>query len=250
MTCDSRECACTRSPDSSAPARDFSARSSRGRCGATRRGKTCSPMPWAWCCALAVYALFDRRRSCGARASRRLLIVAAAPASRYTSTPIVSMVRAYLHRNGQFPVLGEFRFAHRAVLDRELSASGATSSTTCSRWNSTRTSFPGLSFHEPVPDWRRYKILVDRRRESRQPRCCISACACTTAGTTAMYTDRFNRTFRARPGERRSLRIPLDDIRHGPRNRLMNMTQISDVTLFRTTAPGSQRLRLHSMRLE
>ena len=33
-----------------------SARSSRGRCGAMRPGKTCSPTRWACCCALALYA--------------------------------------------------------------------------------------------------------------------------------------------------------------------------------------------------
>ena len=69
-------------------------------------------------------------------------------------------------------------------------------------------------------------------------------------GHSREYADRFNRMFDLAPGERRSLRIPLDDIQRAPRNRLMNMTQISDVTLFRTKEGGSQRLRLHSMRLE
>jgi hypothetical protein len=46
------------------------------------------------------------------------------------------------------------------------------------------------------------------------------------------------------------LRIPLEEIRHGPRNRLIDMGEISDVTLFRLHDSPAQHLRLYSMRLE
>jgi hypothetical protein len=44
--------------------------------------------------------------------------------------------------------------------------------------------------------------------------------------------------------------MSLDDIRHGPKNRLMDMTRISDITLFRDGKTGSRELRIHAMRLE
>ena len=64
------------------------------------------------------------------------------------------------------------------------------------------------------------------------------------------FIDRFNSKFDLAAGERRALRVPLEEIRHGARNRLINMGEISDVTLFRLHDSPSQRLRLHSMRLE
>ena len=64
------------------------------------------------------------------------------------------------------------------------------------------------------------------------------------------YRDRFNRNFELAPKERRNLRILIEDIRHGPRDRLMDMAHISDITLFRASVPGSDRLRIYSLRLE
>jgi hypothetical protein len=64
------------------------------------------------------------------------------------------------------------------------------------------------------------------------------------------FADRFNRRLELGAGERRLFSIPLEDIRRGPRNRLMNMTQISDVSVFRIHGAGSKRMRLYSMRLE
>ena len=64
------------------------------------------------------------------------------------------------------------------------------------------------------------------------------------------FNDRYNRHFTLAAGERRTLRIPLEDIRHGPRTRLMDMQQISDITLFRGKPAGSRRLEVYGMRLE
>jgi hypothetical protein len=64
------------------------------------------------------------------------------------------------------------------------------------------------------------------------------------------FIDRFNRKFELSAGERRALRIPLQEIRQGPRNRLIDMGEISDVTLFRLHDSPAQHLRLYNMRLE
>ena len=42
----------------------------------------------------------------------------------------------------------------------------------------------------------------------------------------------------------------IDDIRRGPRQRLMDMRHISDITLFRGDNQGSRRLRVYTIRLE
>ena len=64
------------------------------------------------------------------------------------------------------------------------------------------------------------------------------------------YNDRFNRRYEMAAGERRTLRIALEDIRKGPRQRLMDMAHISDITLFRGGHTGSRHLRVYSLRLE
>ena len=106
-----------------------------------------------------------------------------------------------------------------------------------------------MSFHEPIPDWRRFKTLaIDVENPAAE------ALGLTVrvhdVGRGRYFSDRFNRSFSFNAGERRVLRIPLDDVRRAPRNRLMNMAQISDVTVFRSRPEGSARMRLHGMRLE
>ena len=76
--------------------------------------------------------------------------------------------------------------------------------------------FPGVAFHEPVPDWRRYKILViDVENPGDAP--LKLGVRVHDRLHNRMYNDRFNRNFELAPKERRNLRILVEDIRHGPR---------------------------------
>ena len=197
--------------------------------------------------ALAVHALLRQRpgRQLVARVAA-LLIIAGCLVTYFE--PIVSMARAYLHRDGQFPVLARFdspvelywivgfgikREIREDVLEVEFD----------------RAQFPGLSFHEPVPDWRRFSALVVDV-ENPETRMLKLGVRVHDIGHGRAYFDRFNRGFDLAGGERRTLRVPLEEIRHAPRNRLMDMAEISDVTLFRLHDSPSQHLRLHSMWLE
>jgi hypothetical protein len=197
--------------------------------------------------ALALYALFDRRRRFGAATRVAVLLIVGGCTAAYVA-PIVSMVRAYLHRDGQFPVLASFdsrielfwivsyglrQEIRDGALDVEFDAD----------------EYPGISFHEPVPDWRRFRLLVIDA-ENPGSEVLRYGVRVHDEGHGREFTDRFNRRLELAPGERRLVRIPLEEIRRGPRNRLMNMTQISDVTLFRSRDSASQRMRLHGMRLE
>lgn len=197
--------------------------------------------------ALAAYFCFDKR--IGVRAWQRALAVAMmlACATIYLA-PLVTMTRAYLHRNGQFPVLADFRSpiemywtaslgVRREIVDGAMHVEFADDG------------FPGLSFHEPVPDWRGFReLLIDAENPSSAP--LALGVRVHEIGHGREYNDRFNRSLTLEGGERKVLRIALDDIHNGPRNGPMNMQRISDITLFRTRKDGSRELRLHGMRLE
>jgi hypothetical protein len=198
-------------------------------------------------CGLAFYALIDRRTGLR-RWHRGLAFVIAAICVAIYLSPIVAMGRAYLHRNGQFPVIADFRSrlelywavgigARRDIVEDHLAVEYVSEV------------FPGLVFHEPIPDWRAYKTLVI---DVENPDAQVLQLGIRVHDKlhNRRFNDRFNRHFALAPGERKVLRIPLEDIRHGPRSRLMDMRQISDVTLFRAKPEGSRRLNLRGIRLE
>jgi hypothetical protein len=197
--------------------------------------------------ALSLAALFERRAAIGRGARAAALAVTLACLFVYFE-PIVSMARAYLHRNGQFPVLANFasrtelywvvgfgvnRDIVRGALEVDFDAD----------------KFPGLSLHEPMPDWRGFKTLViDVENPEAIPLKLGVRVHDRRHGRT--YGDRFNRRFEIAPTERRVIRITLDDIRRAPRERLMDMGHISDITLFRSGSAGSRRVRIYTVRLE
>jgi hypothetical protein len=100
-----------------------------------------------------------------------------------------------------------------------------------------------------VPDWRRYRTLII---DVENPAAEVLHLGVRVHDLrhNFNFNDRFNRRYDLAAGERRTLRIALEDIRHGPRQRLMDMAHISDITLFRGENSGSRRLRVHSIRLE
>ena len=175
------------------------------------------------------------------------LAIAVACTVAYTA-PLVRMARAYLHRNAQFPVLADFRSStelfwivgygiNRAKVGDALEV------------EFQADEFPGASLHEPVADWSKYQTLV-LDVENPDPLDLRLAVRVHDRRHNKQFVDRFNRTFDLRAGERREIRIPLEDIRRGPRNRLIDMRHISDITLFRGDNHGSRRLRVYIMRLE
>jgi len=196
--------------------------------------------------ALALYALFDWRSAFRGTRVAALLIVAGCTINYLA--PIVSMARAYIYRDGQFPVLASFKSSAELSwivgygINREI-RDGALDVDFIAK------TFPGFSFHEPVRDWRRFQVLVIDV-ENPETRPLKLGLRIHDIGHGREFIDRFNRKFDLAAGERRALRIPLEEIRHGARNRLINMGEISDVTLFRLHDSPSQHLRLYNMRLE
>lgn len=197
--------------------------------------------------ALAVYALFERRSN-PSRWRRLAALVVVCVCLAIFVLPIVRMTRAYMHRNGQFPVLADFHSrielywtvsigVRRAIEEDALVV------------DLLAEEFPGVSFHEPVPDWRGFKtLLIDVENPDAAP--LDLGVRVHDRQHRREFRDRFNRRFELAPWQRRTLRIPLDDIRHGPKDRLMDMAHISDITLFRRASKGSRKLRIYSLRLE
>lgn len=198
-------------------------------------------------CALGVYALLDRRS--GLRRWHRLvaLTVVVACTAVYVA-PVATMVRAYMHRNGQFPVLADFHSRAELYWTMDLGTRREIVGDVL-EVEFREAEFPGLSFHEPVPDWRPYKtLLIDVENPAAES--LYLGIRVHDLRHNRQFNDRFVRQFVLATGERKLLRISLEDIRHGPRTRLMDMEQISDVTLFRGKSRGSRQVRVHSMRLE
>jgi len=197
--------------------------------------------------ALAVYALFERRTKLRVWQRLGALAVALSCIAIFLA-PIVRMTRAYVHRNGQVPVIADFHSrielywtlsfgVNREIVDDALEV------------EFVADEFPGVSFHEPVPDWRSFRTLIIDVENPASERLNLGVRVHDRRHKHA-FGDRFNRRFELAAGERRTLRIPLEDIRQGPRRRLMDMAHISDITLFRGADSGSRRLRVYSLRLE
>jgi VanZ family protein len=197
--------------------------------------------------ALTAYACFDRWSE-SRRWRRAFLVCIALACIAIYVEPLVNMTRAYVYRNGQFPVLASFD-SHLALY--WLVAYGANREIRDGRLEvefEART-YPGVSFFEPVPDWRAFHTML---LEVENPGADVLHLGVRVhdIGHGDAYSDRFNRSFKLAPGERRVLEVALTDVQHAPRNRLMNMAQISDVTLFRVRDSGSRHLRLYSIRLK
>jgi VanZ family protein len=198
-------------------------------------------------CALAVYALFDRRSSI-TRGTRVVALAVALGAIVFYVTPLVRMTVAYVHRNGQFPVLADFRSpiepfwtvgygTNRSLVGDALAV------------EFVRGPWPGVSLHEPVPDWSGYQtLLIDV--ENPDPVKLGLTVRIHDRGHWQNYSDRFNRHFELAAHERRTLRIDLREVARAPRGRVMNMSQVSNLALFRDAQDGARHLRIYTLRLE
>lgn len=200
-------------------------------------------------CALALYSFFDRGLRGRLLVRTVAVLVTLAGVAIYVA-PLINMVRAYQYRNAQFPTLADFqsdvklervwvvgygvrRELGRGALDVQFASA----------------KYPGVSFFEPVEDWRRYRTLViDVENPDEQALQLVVRVHDERHNYT--FRDRFNRNYELAPGERRTIRIALEDVRNSPRERLMDMAKVSDITLLRRLPSGSAHMRLYSMRLE
>jgi VanZ family protein len=198
-------------------------------------------------CGLAVYALFDRRSRIP-RSTWLVALLVALGCIAFYLTPLVRMAAAYVHRNGQFPVLADYRSPAELAwivgdgINRSIERDAL-------EVEFVRKRYPYVSLHEPVPDWSAFKTLLIDVENPDTVGLGVTV-RVHDFGHSSEYGDRFNRHYELAAGERRTLRIILGELEHAPKGRLMNMRHISDIRLFRDTPDGARRLRIYSLRLE
>jgi VanZ family protein len=157
-------------------------------------------------------------------------------------TPISISLAAYAHRDLRFPVLLE----GCSPLDRYfLVGSGAaairivpsTGSTTSSCGRALRVDFGtaqygGTMLEEPYPDWRSANILIIDLHNPGDFDLPLAVRVHDRAHN-FQYLDRFNRDFSLRAHERLEIAIPMGDIEHAPAGRMMDLSRVAGVAVFR-----------------
>lgn len=196
---------------------------------------------------LALCAAFDRRLSWSAW-RHRLVGFAAFVVLLYVLSPLVEAVRAYSHRDAIFPRLADFsnpleKFWMTGSGAKQKLESGAL------RVDFVAEPWPGVSWFEPVPDWRDYRHLVVEVSNPNDLPLELTLRVHDFAHN-RMFADRFNQRIALRPGERKRVAVPLEAVRAGPTGRELNLAEVSDVTLFRSGAAGPAHMIVHALRLE
>ena len=164
--------------------------------------------------------------------------------------PISISVAAYAHRDLGFPTLLETcspldrYFLGHGGADLEVApATGATTSP-CRRVLSVRfdsaPSYAGISIDEPYPDWRTMHTLVLELRNPGEFALPLVLRVHDRAHN-YQFQDRFNLVFALPARGRREIAIRIAEIEHAPAGRLMDLSHIAGVMVFRdrTTMAGS-----------
>jgi len=109
--------------------------------------------------------------------------------------------------------------------------------------------YPGMSLQEPIKDWTRYSNLVlDIANPTQDPLHFVIRID--DKHKHRLFGDRFNRNLFLDPMARSQIRIPLREIEHGPRDRLLDLARINQIILFCRKTCGADRMMLQKMWLE
>jgi VanZ family protein len=150
--------------------------------------------------------------------------------------PFLWTMVAYAHRAHQMPVLWR------------------TDSTLFSRFSHWQgDNYRGLNIEEPAADWSDYETLaVDVRNLRDEPvRIVVRVHDIQhDMSRDQRHEDRFNRSWELPPGAAQTLRIPLEEIRHAPQGRTMDLTAISGIVVFQSVANVPAYFRVDEIRLE
>jgi hypothetical protein len=155
--------------------------------------------------------------------------------------PISISLAAYARRDLSFPTLLEAC----SPLDRyflrgggaEVNVVRSSGPTTSPCSSALRVSFgtapyAGISLDEPYPDWRTAHTLVLDLRNPGELDLPLVVRVHDRAHN-YQFQDRFNREFTLGAHESLQIAIPIAEIEHAPAGRLMNLSQIAGVIVFR-----------------
>jgi VanZ family protein len=153
------------------------------------------------------------------------------------AAPISISLAAYAHRDLQFPTLIEACSPlDRYFLSGDVKVVQSTGLTASRCGSALRVEFGnqhgGMSVDEPFPDWRAVHTLVLDLRNPGETDLSLVLRVHDRAHN-YQFQDRFNREFTLRARERLEIAIPIADIEHAPAGRLMDLSQITGIILFR-----------------
>ena len=153
--------------------------------------------------------------------------------------PISICLAAYAHRDLRFPTLLEAC----SPLDRYFLSGGNAKvvpsigprTSPCGRALRVELGtapYAGISLDEPYPDWRTAHALVLDLRNPGELDLSIVVRVHDRAHN-YQFQDRFNREFTLRAREQLEIAIPIAEIQHAPAGRLMDLSQIAGIIVFR-----------------
>jgi VanZ family protein len=155
--------------------------------------------------------------------------------------PISISLAAYARRDLSFPTLLEacspldLYFVSSGGADVGVVPSAGQTTSRCG--SALRVTFggapyAGIDLEEPYPDWRMAHALVLDLRNSGDLDLPLAVRVHDRAHN-HQFRDRFNRDFTLRAHERLEIAIPIAEIEHAPAGRLMNLSRIAEVIVFR-----------------
>lgn len=178
--------------------------------------------------ALLVHACSGQQRDAW---RRHFFAAAAALTAIALIAPLALVSAAYVERALRAPVLWE---------------DGSILSGRFSYWQTGW--YTGLVINEPTPDWTAWHVLeVDLENTDVTPLPVVVRVDDRRRGH--WFRDRYNGRFVIEPGARDTLRIPLDEIRHAPEGRTMEMDGIRGVAVFTITRGATRDFKVHGIRL-
>jgi hypothetical protein len=108
--------------------------------------------------------------------------------------------------------------------------------------------FPGIGVHEPFPDWRGYATFaLDVFNPGTEP--LALGLRIEDFHHNTQYYDRFNRALSIEPGFQ-TVRIALDEVERGPRQRRLFMSRMNGFKLFAIRPQQPVEFFLGNVRLE
>lgn len=159
------------------------------------------------------------------------------------AAPVTRAAMKYQQRDQRFPVIADFsqRYDRYFILQKSaefsplsmptLWATGADESAL--RVRLLEGPYPGMEFIEVPPDWSAYTTLaVDLTNPT--PLGLELVLRVHDATHDNQPADRFSRRFELPPGTRKVIRIPLTDIAAGPQARVLDLTHVAGMIIFRT----------------
>jgi VanZ family protein len=171
--------------------------------------------------------------------------------------PISISLAAYARRDLSFPTLLEAC----SPLDRYFLGDGgadvnvvpSTGPTTSPCGSALRVEFrtspyAGIMLDEPYPDWRTARTLVLNLRNPGELDLSLAMRVHDRAHN-YKFQDRFNREFILHARERLEIAIPISEIEHAPADRLMDLSRIAGVALFRYRGPVMGNFEVESILL-